>query len=276
MSDNWVVQNLENALETWNSKLSEIWQLLTTSPQQFKGGSIWSVMVNINGAVQAIGLALLVLFFVVGVVRTCGSFTDVKKPEHALKLFIRFAIAKGVITYGLELMLALFDIVQGTISTIMTSAGFGTPNQTTLPAEMVTTIESCGFFESIPLWAVTLIGGLFITVLSFIMIMTVYGRFFKLYMYTALAPIPLSTFAGEPSQNVGKSFIKSYCAVLLEGAVIVLACIIFSLFASTPPVVNPDAAAVTQVWAYIGELVFNMLVGAVKMSDRIIREMMGL
>lgn len=278
MSDNWVVQNLENALETWNSKLSEIWQLLTTSPQQFKGGSIWSVMVNINGAVQAIGLALLVLFFVVGVVRTCGSFTDVKKPEHALKLFIRFAIAKGVITYGLELMLALFDIVQGTSSTIMTSAGFGTPNQTTLPAEMVTTIESCGFFESIPLWAVTLIGGLFITVLSFIMIMTVYGRFFKLYMYTALAPIPLSTFAGEPSQNVGKSFIKSYCAVLLEGAVIVLACIIFSLFASTPPVVNPDAAAVTQVWAYIGELVFNMLVlvGAVKMSDRIIREMMGL
>ena len=278
MSDNWVVQNLENALETWNSKLSEIWQLLTTSPQEFKGGSIWSVMVNINGAVQAIGLALLVLFFVVGVVRTCGSFTDVKKPEHALKLFIRFAIAKGVITYGLELMLALFDIVQGTISTIMTSAGFGTPNQTTLPAEMVTTIESCGFFESIPLWAVTLIGGLFITVLSFIMIMTVYGRFFKLYMYTALAPIPLSTFAGETSQNVGKSFIKSYCAVLLEGAVIVLACIIFSLFASTPPVVNPDAAAVTQVWAYIGELVFNMLVlvGAVKMSDRIIREMMGL
>ena len=278
MSDNWVVQNLENALETWNSKLSEIWQLLTTSPQQFKGGSIWSVMVNINGAVQAIGLALLVLFFVVGVVRTCGSFTDVKKPEHALKLFIRFAIAKGVITYGLELMLALFNIVQGTISTIMTSAGFGTPNQTTLPAEMVTTIASCGFFESIPLWAVTLIGGLFITVLSFIMIMTVYGRFFKLYMYTALAPIPLSTFAGEPSQNVGKSFIKSYCAVLLEGAVIVLACIIFSLFASTPPVVNPDAAAVTQVWAYIGELVFNMLVlvGAVKMSDRIIREMMGL
>ena len=278
MSDNWVVQNLENALETWNDKLSEIWRLLTTTPQDFKGGSIWNVMVTINGAVQAIGLALLVLFFVVGVVRTCGSFTDVKKPEHALKLFVRFAIAKGVITYGMELMLALFNIVQGIISTIMTSSGFGTPNQTTLPSEMVITIEDCGFFVSIPLWAVTLIGGLFITVLSFILIMTVYGRFFKLYMYTALAPIPLSTFAGEPTQNVGKSFIKSYCAVLLEGAVIVLACIIFSLFASSPPVVNPDAAAVTQVWSYIGELVFNMLVlvGAVKMSDRIIREMMGL
>lgn len=178
----------------------------------------------------------------------------------------------------MELMLALFNIVQGTITTIMNAAGFGSPQQTTLPAEMVTTIEDCGFFESIPLWAVTLIGGLFITVLSFLLIMTVYGRFFKLYMYTALAPIPLSTFAGEPSQNVGKSFIKSYCAVLLEGAVIVLSCIIFSVFASSPPVVDTSAAAVTQVWAYIGELVFNMLVlvGSVKMSDRIIREMMGL
>ena len=278
MSDNWVVQNLQNALETWNEKLSEIWTLLTTTPQNFKGGGIWSVIVNINGAVQAIGLALLVLFFVVGMVKTCGSYTDVKKPEHALKLFVRFALAKGAITYGMELMLALFNIIQGIISTIMTSAGFGSPQQTVLPVEMITTIENCGFWESIPLWAVTLIGGLFITVLSFILIMTVYGRFFKLYMYTALAPVPLSTFAGEPSQNVGKSYIKSYCAVCLEGAVIVLACIIFSLFASTPPVVNPEAAAVTQVWSYIGELVFNMLVlvGAVKMSDRIIREMMGL
>lgn len=278
MSDNWVVQNLENALETWNEKLAEIWQLITTTPQNFKGGGIWGVIVNINGAVQAIGLALLVLFFVVGMVKTCGSFTEVKKPEHALKLFIRFALAKGAITYSIELMLALFNIVQGIISTIMTSAGFSSAQQTTLPQEMVDTIESCGFFESIPLWAVTLIGGLFITIMSFILIMTVYGRFFKLYMYTALAPVPLSTFAGEPSQNVGKSFIKSYCAVCLEGAVIVLACIIFSLFAASPPVVNPDAAAVTQMCAYIGELLFNMLVlvGSVKMSDRIIREMMGL
>ena len=278
MSDNWVVQNLENALETWNDKLAEIWTLITTTPQEFKGGGIWNVIVNINGAVQAIGLALLVLFFVVGMVKTCGSYTDVKKPEHALKLFVLFALAKGAITYGMELMLALFNIVQGTISTIMTAAGFSSASQTVLPPEMITTIEDCGFFESIPLWAVTLIGGLFITVLSFILIMTVYGRFFKLYMYTALAPIPLSTFAGEPSQNVGKSFIKSFCAVCLEGAVIVLACIIFSLFASSPPVVNPDAAAVTQVWSYIGEQVFNMLVlvGSVKMADRIIREMMGL
>ena len=194
MSDNWVVQNLENALNTWNEKLAEIWQLVTQSPEQFKGGTIWNVIVNIHGALQAIGLALLVLFFVVGVMRTCGNFAEVKKPEHALKLFIRFALAKGAVTYGLELMMALFKIVQGVISTIMNAAGFGTATQTVLPSEIVTAVEDCGFFESIPLWAVTLIGGLFITVLSFIMIMSVYGRFFKLYLYTAIAPVPLSAF----------------------------------------------------------------------------------
>ena len=222
------LQNLENALNTWNEKLAEIWQLITQSPENFKGGTIWNVIVDIHGAVQAIGLALLVLFFVVGVMRTCGNFVEVKRPEQALKLFIRFAIAKGAVTYGLELMMALFKIVQGMISTIMNAAGFGSAQQTVLPQEIVTAVEDCGFFESIPLWAVTLIGGLFITVLSFIMIMSVYGRFFKLYIYTAIAPVPLSTFAGEPSQSVGKSFIKSYAAVCLEGAVIVLACIIFS------------------------------------------------
>ena len=278
LSDNWVVQNLENALETWNNKLAEIWQLITQSPQQFKGGTIWNVIVNIHGAVQAIGLALLVLFFVVGVMKTMGSFAELKKPEHALKVFIRFALAKAAVTYGLELMMALFNIVQGLISTIMTAAGFGAAGQTVLPSEIVTAVEDCGFFESIPLWAVTLIGGLFITVLSFIMIMTVYGRFFKLYLYTAIAPVPLSAFAGEPSQNVGKSFIKSYAAVCLEGAIIVLACIIFSLFASAPPVVDPNDAAVSMVCSFIGELASNMLVlvGAVKMADRVVREMMGL
>lgn len=277
-SDNWVVQNLVNALETWNSKLAEIWQIITQSPETFKGGDIWNVIVSINGALQAIGYALLVLFFVVGVVKTCGSFVEVKKPEHALKLFIRFAIAKGVITYGLELMMALFEIIQGVMSTIMNAAGFGQPQQTVLPEEIVTAVEDCGFFESIPLWAVTLIGELFITVLSFIMIMSVYGRFFRLYLYTAIAPVPLASFAGEPTQNVGKSFMKSYAAVCLEGAVIVLACIIFSVFAASPPVVDADAAAVTMVWSYIGELIFNMLVlvGAVKMADRVVREMMGL
>jgi hypothetical protein len=274
----WIVGNLNNALNTWNDKLGEIWHLITQSPTEFKGGAVWNVIVNIHGAVQAIGLGLLVLFFTVGVMKTFGSFAEMKRPEVAVKVFIRFILAKAAITYGLELMMALFRIVQGLMSTIMGASGIGGGTPTMLPQEIVNAVNNVGFFESIPLWAVTLLGGLFITVLSFIMIMSVYGRFFKIYLYTAIAPVPLSAFAGEPSQSVGKSFIKSYSAVCLEGAIIVLACIIFSVFASQPPAIDSSAAAVTQVWSYIGELIFNMLVlvGAVKMADRVVREMMGL
>ena len=278
MSDNWVVQHLINTLDTWNDKLAEVWKLLTISPASFKGGGIWKVILTVNGAMQAVGLALVVLFFLVGMMKTSSSLDEVKRPEHALKLFLRFAISKGVVTYGLELMMAIFQIIQGVTSKIMTSSGITKTGKTTLPKEMIKAIEDCGFFESIPLWAITLIGSLFITVLSFIIILTVYGRFFKIYMYTAIAPIPLSTFAGQPTQSVGISFLKSYAAVCLEGAIIVLACVIFSLFAASPPVVDTDAAPAAMVWKYIGELVFNMLVlvGTVKMSDRIVREIMGL
>lgn len=277
MSDNWVVQNLENALNTWNEKLAEIWQLLSQSPESFQGGAIWRAIVGIHGAVRAIGLALLVLFFVVGVMKTCASYVQLKRPEIALKMFIRFALAKTAVTYGLEWMLALFRVVQGLVSTIMSVVGFGAAQQTVLPAEIVTAVESCGFFESIPLWAVTLIGGLVVTVLSFVLILTVYGRFFKLYLYAAIAPVPLAAFAGEPSQNIGRSFVKSHAAVCLEGAIIVLACVIFSLFAATSLSVN-TGAAVTMVWEYIGKPVFNMLilVGTVKASDHVVREMIGL
>ena len=258
MSDNWIVQNIENALDTWNSKLSEIWTLITQTPETFKDGAIWNVIKTIYGSMQAIGLALLVLFFVVGMLKTCGSIEEVKKPEKAFKLFIRFAVAKTIVTYGMDLMLAIFNIVQGVISNRMTTAGITGSTNSVLPQGIITAIESCGFFESIPLWAITIIGSLVVMVLSFIMIMTVYGRFFKLYLYTAIAPIPLSSFAGEPTQNIGRSFLKSYTAVCLEGAIIILSCIIFSLFASSPPVVDSSATAVTQVWKYRGELIFNM------------------
>ena len=277
-SGNWIIDNIMNALNVWNAKLQEIWLLITQSPESFKGGGIWSVVVSINGALKAIGFALLVLFFVVGVMKTCGSFAEIKRPEHAAKLFIRFVLAKAVVGYGLDLMIALFRIVQGVISTTMSTAGLTAQAAVTMPEEMVAAIQALTFWQSIPAWAVSLIGSLIIIVLSFVMIMSVYGRFFKLYLYTAIAPIPLSAFAGEPSANIGKSFLKSYAAVCLEGAIIVLGCIIFSVFASSQPVVDASSSPVTMVWTYMGELIFNLLVltGAVKMADRVVREMFGL
>ena len=273
-----IIDNLTSALNTWNAKLAEIWLLLTESPETFNGGDIWQIIIKIHGALQAIGLALLVLFFLWGMIRTCTSWQDIKRPEQAFKLFLRFIIARALVMYGMELMTSIFKIVQGIIQAITESVGLGIAQETVVPQEIIDAVSNTGFLESIPLWAVTLLGSIFITILSFVMILTVYGRFFKLYMYTAISPIPLAAAAGESTQSTAFTFIKSYAGVCLEGAIIVLSCIIFSAFASSPPVVDTSASAVTMIWIYIGELIFNMLVlvGTIKMSDRIVREMMGL
>lgn len=278
MSDNWIVGNLQSAFHTWNDKLAEIWALITTTPQEFRGGGIWTAIININDGLQAVGYGLLVLFFAMGIFQSAASFRDFQRPEFALRHFIRFILAKTAIGYGMELMLAIFNICGGIVQSIMGSVGGMASAAVSVPQEMVDTIESIGFLESIPLWLVTVLGSLFITILSFILIMTVYGRFFRLYMFTALAPLPLSSFAGEGTSFIGKTFIKSYTGVCLEGAVIVLACLIYTAFISgSAPVLDTSLSAVTMSWQYVGETIFNMiiLVGLVKGAERVAKEMFG-
>ena len=279
MSGNWIVGNLQSAFHTWNDKLAEIWALITTTPQEFRGGGIWTAIVNINDGLQAVGYGLLVLFFAMGIFQSAASFRDFQRPEFALRHFIRFILAKPAIGYGMELMLAIFNICGGIVQSIMGGVGGMASAAVSVPQEMVDTIESIGFLESIPLWLVTVLGSLFITILSFILIMTVYGRFFRLYMFTALAPLPLSSFAGEGTSFIGKTFIKSYTGVCLEGAVIVLACLIYTAFISgSAPMLDTSLSAVTMSWQYVGETIFNMivLVGLVKGAERIVKEMFGL
>ena len=276
LNQNWIVENLNNAFATWNDKLSELWALVATSPENFKGGAVWAVMQNIHGTLLAIGYALVVLFFAMSLFKNTANFHELKRPEAALHYLIRFVAAKTAVGYGMEIMLKVFEVCNGIVSEVATGMGGISQAMVSLPGEIQTAIENVGFLASIPLWLVTILGSLFITVLSFVMILTVYGRFFRLYMYTALAPIPLATFAGESTQSVGVSFLKTYVGVCLEGAVIVLACIIYAGFVTTPSVVGGEATSV--VWSYLGETIFNMLVlvGLIKGSDRLIHEMLGL
>lgn len=276
MDQNWIVENLNNAFTTWNDKLTELWSLVTTSPATFKGGTVWGIMQTIHGAMLAIGYALVILFFAMSLFKNTANFHELKRPEAALHYLIRFVAAKTAVGYGMEIMLKVFEVCNGIVSEMAASMGGISQAMVSLPGEVQTAIENVGFLASIPLWLVTILGSLFITVLSFIMILTVYGRFFRLYMYTALAPIPLATFAGDSTQSVGVSFLKTYVGVCMEGAVIVLACIIYARFVGTPVVASGEAT--TMVWSYLAETVFNMLVlvGLIKGSDRIVHEMMGL
>ena len=279
MSDNWIVSNLESALSGWNEKLAEIWGLLTQSPATFKGGTVWSMILSINNALVGIGYGLLVLFFAMSIFQSAASFRDFQRPEYVLRHLIRFILAKTAVGRCMEIMTAIFDLCGGIVQTAMSGLGGTISTAATLPSEIVDAIEGAGLLESIPLWLVSLLGSLFITVMSFILLLTVYGRFFRLYMFTALAPLPLSSFAGEGTSASGKAFIKSYIGVCMEGAVIVIACLIYSAFlSSSAPAVDASLPAVTMAWEYIGQLIFNMLIltGLVRGASRIVKEMLGL
>lgn len=218
------------------------------------------------------------LFFAMGIFQSAASFRELQRPEFALRHFIRFAGAKVAVGYAMKIMLAIFNICNGIASRAMSSVGGAVSVVATLPTEITNAINNLGFLEAIPLWLVSLLGSLIITVLSFVLILTVYGRFFRLYMYTALAPVPLASFAGEGTSHHGKAFIKSYVGVCAEGVLIVLACLIYSAFISTSyPSANTALPGVTMVWQYIGEVIFNMLVltGLVKGASQLAKEMFG-
>lgn len=168
--NNWIVGTLQSAFDTWNEKLTEIWSLVTTTPQAFRGGEIWNTIVSINDGQKAFGYGLLVLFFAMSVFRSAASFRDLQRPEFALRHFIRFLLAKVAVGSAMELMTSVFAVCGGVVQTIMGSIGGMSAASVTLPQEIIDAIEEVGFLQSIPLWLVTFFGSLLITALSFILI----------------------------------------------------------------------------------------------------------
>ena len=275
-----IMGNLSGMFESVNNQVGEIATSVGMTPANFSP-DVFAMVRNISESV-IIPIAGLILTFI-----ACYELIQMIIDHNNLANFETWIFFKWVfktfvavmlITNTFNITMAVFDVAQHVINA---SAGIISGN-TAIDASALETMEetlmAMDLGPLLGLFLQSFIVQVTMSALAIIIFVIVYGRMIEIYLMVSLAPIPLSTFAGEPSQNVGKSFIKSYAAVCLEGAIIVLACIIFSLFAASPPAVDPNAAPVSMVWSYIGELVFNMLVlvGAVKMADRVVREMMGL
>ena len=273
-----IINSLNNALSMWNEKFSEIYTLIVTAPEDFRGGGIWTVIVGVYQAMRGIGIALLVLFFFAGIVKTYGSFGEIRRPEIAFQLLFRFVLAKVVVTNALGLMQQFIGIGSGVVTSVMSASGFAAGEALVLPEEISAAAEGIGIIAGLGAWLLSFVCLLVVTVLSFFMLLTVYARFFKIYIMTALAPIPLAGFAGQPTVSMGVAFIRSYAAVLLEGAVIVLACVIYSAYAASAPALDPGASAQSMIFTYMGQLIFNMLVlvGTIRLADRLVQDMIGL
>ena len=139
-------------------------------------------------------------------------------------------------------------------------------------------------FTKLPGILIGLVGFIVAMVLSVTLILTVFGRFFKIYMFAALSPIPLSTFGSESTQEVGRNFLKSFTAVCAEGLIIGLALIVFTAY-SQNPIISFDGLGIFE-WlgdvaeeiTYMFTQIFNMLLllGIIKGADQIIHRMFGM
>lgn len=272
---------LEHAVSMFNTYMKMTWGMLTTGLTEFMGGQIWNVMEAVSAGLTAGGLALLVVFTFMGVIRSTVSLTELRRPEAAVRVMVRFIFAKSLITYGAGFMLYIFNIIQAAVSEIRRYAGGF--QAASVPDEIAKALEApSAIFDpiiSILMGVAGLLSWMVIVVASIVILITVYGRFFRLYLYTAVSPLMLSTLGGEPTQSIGIGFLKNYAAVCLEGVVITIACIIYIAIAKDPNVTSYDGdwGALLMVLEYTLNFVLYafILLFAVKGADRIAKEMMG-
>ena len=267
-----IITNLNNGLQEFNGRYQEILNIITNPIETYMGGNIYRVVEDINGGLKAIGYSLVVVFGLISYMKSSITFQDMKRPEQYLRMVLHFILGKGAIDFGMPLMLLIFNTGLQVITSMATRMGAAT--SFTVPSEISSAVSSMtGLFDGLFPYLVSFICNIIIMAISMVILLTVYGRFFKVYMYLAIAPIPLSTFAGEGTSQMGQTFLKSFLGVCLEGALIVLACIIFQNYATSPPVVEGDATS--MIFKYMGQNIFNMLVllGVIKATDRVVKEM---
>lgn len=272
---------LEQSVVFFKTIYAQIISLLTTSPQDFKDGDVWVVISGIHGAITAIGISLLVIYFLMGLVKTSTTITEVKRPEVAFRLFVRFVLAKALVTYSMNLVLWLIEVSQGLVNLVFGSNSMYNLAFGSMPSGLTDAIDALAWYEQIIMWLPQFLGGVMIVGLSIAILISIYGRFFKLYMYVAFSPIPLASFASSNTQNMGILFLKNLASVVLQVSVVALACMIFSAFMDSGSLgfnlPNTDSA-IGILFFYIVELLINMLIffGLVKISDRITKDILGL
>lgn len=269
------LDNLQSALDKWTAKYGEIFNILTTSPEDFQGGVIWGIVSNILTVLQGIGVSLLIIFFFYGLIKSGIDYRDVfRNPKNAVFIFLRVLIANFFVVHSLEILLYILQIIQGIMAKVQTAT---TAITFTVPENIKTALESADFWASIGALIMSLIASFIISALSLIIIILVYGRFFKIFLLTAIAPIPLAGYASEQTESIGNNFMKSYIGECLRGVIIIVACLIFSAFA-----VSPASSSATTAGAMVLDYVFDVamqmliLVIMIKGSDRMVKEFFGL
>lgn len=267
--------------------------ILDTAPANFGGGLVWDVVEQINMGIQGIAYGLLILFFLMTFFKTTSNFKDLS-VQQIIGWIVRFLIVKFLIDYGIEILNFAINISMGINDKIFGIASdfqFSGIPQEVLDAvanmEQAQWWERLGaFFQLIPMNFIALLGNLVMWFVGIMLVITVYLRFFRVFIYSALAPIALSTFGSPETSQTGKHFLKAYAAVCLEICVIALAMVLFAAMASSSAFIFPsweagNTNANFTFWNTLINYLFQIIIQSVLLAtvvssaNRFIREMLG-
>lgn len=272
------VETINNALDNWYDGIDKAMDIITTDPRLMGGGMVNFVIANLYNVTEAVGIALLILCFYVGIFGSASSMAETKRPEAVFRLCVRTAVTGLLVSNGFDLMGKILDICQSLVADLNVSVSI---TATPVPNEIRQAVANLGWLEELAVWIVSLLGSLAITVATIIILLTVYGRFFKVYLYMILCPIPLATFAAKSTSQICISYLKSYIGVCLEAVIVVVSIKIYEIYSTSvlsSPLIDTTASASSMVWSYLETTIFNilLLVTIIKTSTTLVREMFGI
>ncbi len=210
--------------------------------------SMWKIIQEVFNAILPVGYTLLTLFFLISFFNKTLMFEFINW-ENIAKFLLRFVVAKIIIENSFIFLEVIAQTITFTIDILPVDGEV--LSQTLEYDEIRAQLDALGFIARIFAAMRYIIIWFVMMIVKSSLYIIVFGRLIEICVYTAIAPIPLSTIISDEFSSVATRFIQTYAAVCLQGLVIVIMCFVYIAFSKAFFDTSSDQGYEVGVWAYI-------------------------
>lgn len=248
----WVISHFSTAMKQFGEKMQDLYDLLTINPQTYRGGVIWDMVMDIFTALLGVGFTVILICGYLGIINSIETIYEAKRPEVMLSIFAMVTISGGLTAAAPQILLIIIGFCQDIVRKA-TGGSFVFKDTYAIPNNVIEATKDLETVQAILFWVVCFIGAIVITFTSFSILIMAYGRIFKMYIYIAISPIAVACFASKATCKIGINYIKNFLVICLEGLIIIVAFMIFSVFDNSYAANSSELSAEqeTAVTAYM-------------------------
>lgn len=231
---NWILSTLQASIAFFDAWMSQLYDVLMLDPISYQNGAIWATVSKIYDALMGPAVSILTIGFYVALIHDSGEFIKTRHFGSVVWTFILLCITASLLLGGKYILLLIFWCFKEILQAVTGPNGtnFLDLSWVELPKQVKLATSGLGATKATLFFIVVLIFALVIMVCSFTIIMVVYGRLFNIYLHLAVAPLALACGAAGPLRGTFASYLRSFVGVCLQGVVIVIVCMVFSVFAN--------------------------------------------